>query len=202
MRTWLDDPRTARAMRSLVIGGIIGGVAIIGFVIYLEFAAADQGGHMADLLPIKGARFGHMNVIAEDWSRLAAFYTDVFGCDFVPPERNYEGDDLTRGTGVAGAALRGVHLRLPGHGEAGPTIEIYQYRTSEPRTGRSVANRIGFGHLAFQVHDVEAAREAVLDAGGRPVGEIVTLTTAAGSKVTWCYVTDPEDNMIELQAWS
>ncbi len=157
---------------------------------------------MADPLPIKGARFGHVNVIAEDWRRLAAFYTDVFGCEFVPPERNYEGNDLSRGTGVADAALQGVHLRLPGHGETGPTIEIYQYGTSEPRTARSVPNRVGFGHIAIQVDDVEVGREAVLAAGGRPIGEVVTLTTAAGSKVTWCYVTDPEDNMIELQAWS
>jgi predicted enzyme related to lactoylglutathione lyase len=156
---------------------------------------------MADQLPIKGARFGHLNVIAEDWRRLASFYTDVFGCEFVPPERNYEGHDLSRGTGVIDAALEGAHLRLPGHGDEGPTIEIYQYRQFEPRSP-SVANRLGIVHMAFQVDDVEAAREAVLGAGGRSIGETVTLVTATGSKVTWCYVTDPEDNMIELQAWS
>jgi glyoxylase I family protein len=33
-------------------------------------------------------------------------------------------------------------------------------------------------------------------------GEIVTLTVATGAKVTWCYVTDPEGNIIELQSWS
>ena len=52
------------------------------------------------------------------------------------------------------------------------------------------------------VDDVPSAREAVLAAGGRPVGEVVTLTTASGSKVTWVYVTDPEGNVIELQSWS
>jgi len=45
-------------------------------------------------------------------------------------------------------------------------------------------------------------RDVVLAAGTRPVGEVVTLTTAAGSKVTWVFVTDPEGNVIELQAWS
>ena len=40
-----------------------------------------------------------------------------------------------------------------------------------------------------------------LAAGGKPVGEIVALTTATGGMVTWCYVTDPEGNMIELQSW-
>ena len=38
--------------------------------------------------------------------------------------------------------------------------------------------------------------------GGTAVGEIVSLTTAAGARVTWCYVTDPEGNVIELQSWS
>jgi hypothetical protein len=30
----------------------------------------------------------------------------------------------------------------------------------------------------------------------------VTLTTATGARVTWCYVTDPEGNIIELQSWA
>jgi hypothetical protein len=38
----------------------------------------------------------------------------------------------------------------------------------------------------------------VLVAGGAAVGEIVTLTTATGRKVTCCYLTDPEGNILEL----
>jgi predicted enzyme related to lactoylglutathione lyase len=61
-------------------------------------------------------------------------------------------------------------------------------------------NRPGFGHIAFVVDDVPAAREAVLHAGGRPVGEVVTLTNAAGQRLTWVHVTDPEGNILELQS--
>jgi predicted enzyme related to lactoylglutathione lyase len=50
------------------------------------------------------------------------------------------------------------------------------------------------------VDDVVAAREAVLAAGGRSVGEVVTLTNALGKKLTWVYVTDPEGNILELQS--
>ena len=150
---------------------------------------------------VSGARFGHVSIVAADWRRLADFYADVFGCEFVPPERDYAGEDLERGTGVRDATLRGAHLRLPGHGPDGPTIEIYQYQRPEDRLPPA-ANRLGLAHLAFAVPDVEQARAAVLESGGSSVGEIVTLTTADGRRVTWCYVTDPERNIVELQSWS
>ncbi len=147
------------------------------------------------------ARYAHTNLIAQDWQRLAAWYQELFGCVPVPPERDYEGKDLDAGTGLHGAHLRGAHLRLPGYGADGPTLEIYNYNMLEPRPATAV-NRPGYGHIAFGVEDVAAAKQAVLDSGGRTVGEIVTLTTAIGTQVTWCYVTDPEGNVIELQSWT
>jgi predicted enzyme related to lactoylglutathione lyase len=147
------------------------------------------------------ARFGHVNVIALDWRRLADFYGRVFGCTVVPPERDYHGPDLSAGTGVTNAALRGVHVRLPGLGPDGPTLEIYQYDPSLDALP-TVANRPGFGHIAFVVPDVPTARAVVLEEGGGAVGEVVTLRTADGRRVTWTYVTDPEGNIIELQSWS
>jgi len=50
------------------------------------------------------------------------------------------------------------------------------------------------------VADVADARKAVLQRGGRAIGENVTLEVAIDAKVTWCYVTDPEGNIIELPA--
>ena len=147
------------------------------------------------------ARFGHVNLIARDWRALADFYTRLFACELVPPERYYRGDDLAAGTGVPDAALRGAHLRLPGHGPTGPTLEIYQYG-SMPDGLPPAANRPGFQHIAFAVPSVADARQAVLDAGGRAIGAVVTLQAADGRFVTWTYVTDPEDNIIELQSWS
>jgi predicted enzyme related to lactoylglutathione lyase len=147
------------------------------------------------------ARFGHLNLIARDWRSLADWYTRVFGCEFVPPERDYSGPDLEAGTSVPGAALQGAHLRLPGHGGTGPTLEIYQFG-SMPDEAPSAANRPGFRHIAFVVPSVVAARELVLAGGGAVVGSVVTLHTADGRFVTWAYVTDPEGNIIELQSWS
>ncbi|MEO7294622.1 MAG: VOC family protein [Candidatus Limnocylindria bacterium] len=151
-----------------------------------------------------GARYGHTNLIAREWRTVAAFYETVFGCVPVPPERDYRGDLVERGTGVKDAAFQGVHLRLPGHGPDGPTLEIYGYSTSLDPTATPAANRIGWGHIAFMVDDVAVARAAVLSSGGGllPDAEIVTTQTADGRRVTWCYLTDPEGNLVELQSWA
>lgn len=147
------------------------------------------------------ARFGHVNLIARDWRRLADFYERVLGCEFVPPERDLRGPILEAGTGVPGAALHGAHLRLPGLGATGPTLEIFQYEAG-PDALPTAVNRPGFGHIAFVVPDVAEARSAFLAEGGDVVGDVVTTATADGRRVTWTYVTDPEGNIVELQAWS
>lgn len=150
-------------------------------------------------MPIK-SKYVHTNIIARDWQALAKFYQEVFGCAPVPPERHYKGADLERGTGVKESELHGVHLRLPGYDDNGPTLEIYSYTVQEKEVMRAV-NRPGFAHIAFLVDDVERSRAVVLNAGGNAVGETVTLQTTTGAKVTWCYLTDPEGNIIELQSW-
>ena len=147
------------------------------------------------------AKYVHTNLIARDWQKLAQFYTDVFGCIFVPPERDYQGEALEAGTGLKGVHVTGVHLRLPGHGDQGPTIEIYTYNQLEARP-KTAVNRPGFAHIAFEVENVAAAQREVEAKGGSLLGEIVTLTTKIGTKVTWCYMIDPEGNVLELQSWS
>ncbi|HEY3055417.1 MAG TPA: VOC family protein [Thermoanaerobaculia bacterium] len=147
------------------------------------------------------ARYGHTNLIARDWRMLARFYEEVFGCTPVPPERDYRSRELDAGTGLRDAHLTGIHLRLPGHGDDGPTLEIFHYDELAPRATKAV-NAPGFAHIAFSVDDVASARAEVLRHGGRTIGEIVTLQVATGAKVTWCYVSDPEDNIIELQSWA
>lgn len=147
------------------------------------------------------ARYVHTNLIARNWRVLAGFYQQVFGCTPVPPERDYVGADLDAGTGLHQATLRGAHLRLPGFGDQGPTLEIYNYNQLLDRLPPAV-NRPGYGHIAFEVEDVAAAQRAVFEAGGDRIGDIVTLTTSDGGRVTWCYVTDPEGNIVELQSWA
>jgi len=149
---------------------------------------------------IHGARYVHTNLIARDWRRLAQFYEQVFGCRPVPPQRDLSGPEMAAGTGVPGARLHGMHLRLPGSGPHGPTLEIFEYSESASDVPRAV-NRPGFAHIAFAVDSVVDARAHVLANGGAPVGDVVTVSVSTDARVTWCYVRDPEGNIIELQSW-
>lgn len=147
------------------------------------------------------AKYVHTNIMAHDWQALAKFYQDVFGCVPVPPMRDFKGEALERATNIPNAAFQGMHLRLPGFEENGPTLEIFQYQDMPSRL-ETLVHRPGFGHIAFLVEDVAKARKAVLEAGGEDVGDIITLQTADGRRVTFVYVTDPEGNILELQSWS
>ena len=127
---------------------------------------------------ISGVRYVHTNLVAYDWRALARFYQELFGCLPVPPERDLSGPEMEAGTGVAAARLRGMHLRLPGVGPDGPTLEIFEYAEAAADAPR-VANRPGFAHIAFAVDSVAEARDQVLSRGGSPVGEVVTVAVSS-----------------------
>ncbi len=146
-------------------------------------------------------RYAHTNIIAEDWRALAAFYQRVFACVPVPPERDQAGTWLARGTGVPGAALRGVHLRLPGHSDEGPTLEIYSYAEMLEGPEAPAANRKGIGHLAFEVENVAATLERIVAHGGSALGEVVSREVAGVGTITFVYAADPEGNILEIQSW-
>lgn len=147
-----------------------------------------------------GIRYAHTNLIANDWQRLADFYTQVFACEPVSAERDHHGPHIDALTAMPGARIRGRHLRLPGHGERGPTIEIFTYENNQPLLPTAL-NRPGFAHLAFEVPDVESKRKEILAWGGKDVGQLVTIDIPGAGRLTLVYLADPEGNIVELQKW-
>jgi catechol 2,3-dioxygenase-like lactoylglutathione lyase family enzyme len=147
-----------------------------------------------------GIRYAHTNLVAQDWKAIADFYIRVFECEPVSSERDHHGPRIDDLTAMPGARIRGRHLRLPGHGDKGPTIEIFQFSNGlDPLS--TALNRPGFAHVAFEVPDVAATREKVIQHGGRDLGKLVTLDIAGAGKLTLIYMTDPEGNIVELQKW-
>jgi len=104
-------------------------------------------------------------------------------------------------TSLRNAHLTGVHLRLPGYGDDGPTLEIFGY-DQVIESELPTPSRCGFGHIAFAVDDVDEALEAVIAAGGGAVGNIATTQVDGVGALRVVYARDPEGNIVELQKWS
>lgn len=145
-------------------------------------------------------RFVHTNIITNDWQKLAEFYTNVFGCKLVPPERDLKGNWLDQATGIDNAHLNGCHLALPGYNDPAPTLEIFQYDTTLDNP-ESQPNRKGLGHIAFSVDNVQDILTKVLAHGGTQVGEIVSTEIKNAGELTFVYARDIDGNIIELQNW-
>jgi glyoxylase I family protein len=144
-------------------------------------------------------RYTHTNIVARDPERLAQFYSDVLDCQR-SAERQLTEEWLGRGMGLPGTTLKVIHVRLPGtgEGEAGPTIEIF--RMPDLKDGeRSVQDRPGLMHMAFEVDDIDERLARLLAAGGETLGEIVSATVEGVGDVRFVYARDPEGNIVELQ---
>jgi predicted enzyme related to lactoylglutathione lyase len=143
-------------------------------------------------------RYIHTNMIATNWEKLVDFYKEVFDCVEVPPERDLSGKWLDLATGLRGARIKGIHLRLPGYGSDGPTLEIFQYSCMPPHQ-ETKSNTPGITHLAFAVDDVTDVRDRVVGMGGRAIGDVVKVEILGYGTIEFAYVTDPEENIIEIQ---
>jgi len=145
-------------------------------------------------------KYVHTNIITKDWKKLSDFYIKVFDCKIMPPVRKQEGEWLSQGTGVTKASLEGAHLLLPGYGENGPTLEIYQYAKIKNQTAVS-PNQRGFGHIAFEVESVASMVEKIIEHGGSKNGVITSRNIEGVGVISFIYVRDPDGNLIELQNW-
>ncbi len=146
-------------------------------------------------------KYMHTNIVARDWKRVADFYITVFGCTIKPPERNYSGGWLDQATGLTGAALKGVHLLLPGHGETGPTLEIFSYEEMVEKQPL-LSNHTGFTHIAFEVEDVDEVFELAKKHGGSGLGKVTEKKVEGVGTLKFIYFRDPEGNIIEILSWT
>ncbi|MGD9664578.1 MAG: VOC family protein [Novosphingobium sp.] len=144
--------------------------------------------------------FNHANIVSPDPERLAQFYCTVFDCVRHGPERNLHGEWLERGMGLAGARVHGIFLRLPGHGENGPSLEIFSLdgvKLADPRP----VDKSGLMHLCFNVDDAHETLSRILAAGGSRQGEIVRAPVKGVGAADFVYARDPDGNIIEISAW-
>ena len=144
--------------------------------------------------------FAHVNIISDNWKKLADFYMNVFDCIPLLPERDLKGDWLEKATNIDGAHITGIHLLLPGNEDNPPTLEILQYDQSLDAP-ESFSNRKGFGHIAFRVDSVEDVLSRLLQHGGTKVGELTETEITGSGHLSFVYAKDIDGNIIEIQNW-
>lgn len=138
-------------------------------------------------------RYAHTHIITKDWHRLAQFYSEVFQCQLMPPERNQSGDWLERASNLESATLQGVHLRLSSHEDHGPSLEPSSYQIVLENFPLA-PNRLGLRHLAFAIDDVHTCLQQLITHGGHALGQTVSRITKGAATIR----SNPEGKILEL----
>lgn len=149
-------------------------------------------------------RLAHVSITVKDLDRLREFYGKALGFTEARPERSFSGAWLEKGTGVPGASIRRVHLRLPGSSPDGALLELIEYSASIGDDTPPAANRAGLRHIAIETGSAgELARlqDLVIEHGGSGLGDISENHIDGLGTVTFVYMTDPEGNIVELLNW-
>ncbi len=138
---------------------------------------------MADRTAIV-ARLDHVGLAVADLQAAASWFCDVFG---LVPELTLRVDALDLSIEMLVHPVHGYRLELlhrPGS-QAG----------RKPGTPGEAALREGYGHMAFDVTDVDRAYSRALARGARPV---MPPRPSPEPGVRMAFVADPEGNLIEL----
>ena len=141
---------------------------------------------------IQGATgLSHVNVVVRDLDTSKRFYTQTLGLELAD-EIEVSDPALSTGLGVPDAKLRAGFFRLPG---SDAQIEMIEYVSPTAADAENAAaNRVGYGHFALTVTDVDAAHAALSEAGVQFVSEPVTVP----GDVRFCWLLDPDGNRVEL----
>lgn len=139
-------------------------------------------------------RISHISLTARDAYALSKFYREVFGFAALRPPRRLSGEAVSRGNGLPGSDIYVIWLSLPG--SDGPFLEIMQYAETLDKPAPSV-NEPGYGHLAFEVSNVDQTVENVVRSGGELQGKVTNFGTRESPHLI-VYVRDTEGNILEL----
>jgi lactoylglutathione lyase len=131
-----------------------------------------------------GARLDHVGLIVADLAAEASWFCDVFG---LVPELALRVEPLDLSIEMLihpGFGYRVELLHRPGSVAGG-----------KPDTPAETALRDGYGHMAFDVADLEAAYDRAVVRGARPV---MPPCPSPEPGARMAFVADPEGNLVEL----
>ena len=136
----------------------------------------------------------HTGLTVSNLERSLAFWCDALGMQVVV-RQDRQGGYFEQIVGEHGVDVRTAQLAF---GDAGPRIELFEFRS--PRGGR-VALRtadVGFSHVCMACDDVDGLLERLVAAGGEAVSEPVDVDTGVNAGGRGVYVRDPDGHVLEL----
>jgi len=138
---------------------------------------------MADQTAI-AARLDHVGLAVAGLEAAVSWYCDVFG---LVPERALRVEALDLSIEMLIHPVYGYRLELlhrPGSGAGG-----------KPGTPGEAALREGYGHVAFDVTDLDVGYDRAIARGARPV---MPPGPSPEPGVRMAFLADPEGNLVEL----
>jgi glyoxylase I family protein len=133
----------------------------------------------------------HAAIAVPDLDEALAFYVDRLGL-----ELTWRGDWSGSRTADAAFALEGSTGKIAMLKSGGASLELFQFDApaAPAQDPRRPVNARGYTHIAFEVHDVDSAYEALSAAG---VYFQSPVQRAGGAK--FVYGRDPFGNVFELK---
>ena len=137
----------------------------------------------------------HVGITVKDLDASIRFYHDVLGLEFSnEPSPWFEGDELEKGVGVPGAALRQVSLLL-----GDTTLELLEYKSPPSETSAPLKSQSdGASHVAFQVDDIHATKAELEAKGVTFYSDVNVVDEGVLAGWRWVYFEDPDGYPLEL----
>ena len=138
----------------------------------------------------------HVAISTPNLNRLVDFYKNVLGFEIVYETSWEKREIIDQIVGLKNSAARSVMLRAHN-----THIELFEYSAPEPVPGdpnRPVCDH-GYTHLCFDVNDIDAEYERLLEGGIRFHTPPPKSDQLGSGKIRATYGRDPDGNVIELQ---
>ena len=136
----------------------------------------------------------HTCITVSDLERSIEFYRDVLGLELVMTEESERsGDDRSKALGVAKAKVK---LAILGAGDA--RVELIEYVTAKGRPYDRNNNDVGAMHIAFQVKDINAVYQRMVDHGVSFTSPPTTIPAGPMEGWRWTYFFDPDGVSLEI----
>ena len=140
----------------------------------------------------------HFNIVVSDLEKSMAFYSQILNLELIL-ETRVDDPEFSRGIDLEDSQVKAAFFRIPNNDGM---IELFQYLQPPGRALRSdqQPNDHGWGHLCFEVEDIQDTYRVLSAHGVQFVSSPVTISPrhphSAG--VQFCYFLGPDRELIEI----